>query len=72
MLRMLRWVVNLNYSIIQLVYSIAARRKAVWDQKGDICDVISIGKLVRNSDGTVEVDQILSMMIKYGNKSALN
>jgi hypothetical protein len=40
-------------------YSITARRKAVWDQKGDICDVISIGKLVRNSDGTVEVDQNL-------------
>ena len=33
--------------------------KAVWDQKGDIRDVISIGKLVRKSDGRVEVDQIL-------------
>jgi holliday junction DNA helicase RuvB len=40
--------------------------KAVWDQRGDIRDVISIGKLVRKSDGPVEVDQILSTMIKYG------
>jgi hypothetical protein len=40
--------------------------KAVWDQNGDIRDVISIGKLVRKSDGPVEVDQILSTMIKYG------
>jgi hypothetical protein len=40
--------------------------KAVWDQKGDIRDVISIGKLVRKSDGPVEVESILSTMIKYG------
>jgi MoxR-like ATPase len=40
--------------------------KAVWDQGGDIRDVVSIGKLVRKSDGPVEVDQILSTMIKYG------
>jgi MoxR-like ATPase len=40
--------------------------KAVWDQRGDIRDVISIGKLVRKSDGPVEVESILSTMIKYG------
>src|SRR5215469_10058561 len=39
--------------------------KAVWDQRGDIRDVISIGKLVRKSDGPEEVEQILSTMIKY-------
>ena len=39
--------------------------KAVWDQRGDIRDVISIGKLVR-SDGPEEVGQILSTMTKYG------
>ena len=33
--------------------------KAVWDQRGDIRDVISIGKLVRRSDGPEEVEQIL-------------
>jgi MoxR-like ATPase len=40
--------------------------KAVWDQKGDIRDVISIGKLVRKNDGPEEVEQILSTMTKYG------
>ena len=40
--------------------------KAVWDQRGDIRDVISIGKLVRKSDGPEEVEQILATMMKYG------
>jgi hypothetical protein len=39
--------------------------KAVWDQRGDIRDVISIGKLVRKNDGPEEVGQILATMIKY-------
>jgi replication-associated recombination protein RarA len=34
--------------------------KAVWDQRGDIRDVISIGKLVRKNDGPEEVEQILT------------
>jgi MoxR-like ATPase len=40
--------------------------KAIWEQGGDIRDVISIGKLVRKNDGPQEVEQILSTMIKYG------
>jgi MoxR-like ATPase len=40
--------------------------KAVWDQRGDIRDVISIGKLVRKNDGPEEVGQILSTLTKYG------
>jgi hypothetical protein len=40
--------------------------KAVWDQGGDIRDVISIGKLVRKNDGPEEVEQIVSTMTKYG------
>jgi hypothetical protein len=40
--------------------------KAVWDQRGDIRDVISIGKLVRKNDGPEEVERILATMIKYG------
>jgi c-di-GMP-related signal transduction protein len=40
--------------------------KAVWDQGGDIRDVISIGKLVRKNDGPEEVEQILKTMTKYG------
>jgi hypothetical protein len=41
--------------------------KAVWDQGGDIRDVISIGKLVRKNDGPEEVERILSTMTKYRN-----
>jgi replication-associated recombination protein RarA len=40
--------------------------KAVWEQRGDIRDVISIGRLVRKNDGPGEVKQILSTMIRYG------
>jgi hypothetical protein len=39
--------------------------KAVWDQRGDVRDVISIGKLVRKNDGPEEVEQILRTMAKY-------
>jgi hypothetical protein len=39
--------------------------KAGWGQGGDIRDVISIGKLVRKTDGPEEVEQILSTIIKY-------
>jgi hypothetical protein len=39
--------------------------KAVWEKRGDIRDVISIGKLVRKNDGPEEVEQILSTMTKY-------
>jgi MoxR-like ATPase len=40
--------------------------KAVWDQRGDIRDVISIGRLIRKNDGHEEVEQILATIIKYG------
>jgi MoxR-like ATPase len=40
--------------------------KAVWDRRGDIRDVISIGRLIRKNDGHEEVKQILATMIKYG------
>jgi hypothetical protein len=40
--------------------------KAVWDQRGDIRDVISIGKLVRKDDGPEEVGQMFSTITKYG------
>jgi len=39
--------------------------KAVWDQGGDIRDVVSIGKLVRKNDGPEVVERILSTMMKY-------
>ena len=34
--------------------------KAVWEQRGDIRDVISIGTLVRKNDGPEEVEQMLN------------
>ncbi|MFZ0224176.1 MAG: hypothetical protein WA323_05530 [Candidatus Nitrosopolaris sp.] len=40
--------------------------KAVWEQRGDIRDVISIGKLVRKNDGPEEVEHILATIMKYG------
>jgi DNA polymerase III delta prime subunit len=40
--------------------------KAVWNNRGDIRDVISIGKLVRKKDGPEEIEQILRTMTKYG------
>ena len=40
--------------------------KAVWGQRGDIRDVVSIGKLVRKNDGPEEVEQTISTMTKYG------
>ena len=40
--------------------------KAVWEQRGDIRDVISLGKLVRKNDGPEEVEQILATVSKYG------
>ena len=46
--------------------------KAVWDQGGNVRDVISIGKLVRKNDGPEEVEQIISTMIKYGNERTSN
>jgi hypothetical protein len=46
--------------------------KAVWDHRGDIRDVISIGKLVRKNDGPEEVEQIISTMTKYGEIKSIN
>ena len=40
---------------------------AVWKSQGDIRDVISIGKLVRKSDGPREIEQIMNTMAKYDN-----
>ncbi len=42
--------------------------KAVWNQRGDIRDVISIGKLIRKNDGPEEVEQILRTITKYGKR----
>ena len=38
----------------------------VWKNRGDIRDVISIGKLVRKSDGPEQIGLIIKTMMKYG------
>jgi replication-associated recombination protein RarA len=38
----------------------------VWKNGGDIRDVISIGKLVRKSDGPEQIELIMETMSKYG------
>jgi len=38
----------------------------VWKNGGDIRDVVSIGKLVRKSDGPEQIELIMETMIKYG------
>ena len=39
---------------------------SVWKNEGDIRDVISIGKLVRKSDGPEQIGEIMNTMAKYG------
>jgi MoxR-like ATPase len=39
----------------------------VWKSQGDIRDVRSIGKLVRKSDGSLAIEQIMNTMAKYDN-----
>ena len=39
---------------------------SVWKNGGDIRDVISIGKLVRKSDGPEQIGLIIKTMMKYG------
>ena len=39
-----------------------------WKNGGDIRDVISIGKLVRKSDGPQEIELIMKTMTKYGSE----
>jgi replication-associated recombination protein RarA len=38
----------------------------VWNMKGDVRDIISIGKLVREDDGPREIEQIMKTLSKYG------
>jgi replication-associated recombination protein RarA len=38
----------------------------VFQNNGDIRDVLSVGKLIRKSDGPSEVDQMIKTMTKYG------
>ncbi|MGC2573245.1 MAG: AAA family ATPase [Candidatus Nitrosopolaris sp.] len=39
---------------------------SVWKMEGDIRDVISIGKLVRKSDGPQEIELIMKTLTSYG------
>jgi DNA polymerase III delta prime subunit len=46
--------------------------KAVWNQGGDIRDVISIGKLVRKNDDPEDIEEVLNTMVKYGETPSRN
>jgi hypothetical protein len=41
----------------------------VFENGGDIRDVMSVGKLIRKGDGPQEVERMMNTMIKYGAKS---
>jgi hypothetical protein len=41
----------------------------VFQNNGDIRDVLSVGKLIKKSDGPSEVNQMIKTMTKYGAKS---
>jgi hypothetical protein len=64
------WIVLLDVS--EKVLSKTSRSIAryiaanVWKNGGDMRDVISIGKLVRKSDGPQEIELIIKTMMKYG------
>jgi hypothetical protein len=38
----------------------------VWESKGDVRDIISISKLLREDDGPDEIEQIIKTLTKYG------
>ena len=46
-------------------------RAIVWRHQGDIRDVISIGKLVRKSDGPEQIELIMETMSKYGSEGKM-
>jgi hypothetical protein len=41
----------------------------VWNMKGDVRDIISIGKLIREDDGPTEIEQIMKTFSRYGGES---
>jgi hypothetical protein len=59
---------NLSEKVLPKLSSSLARYIGtnVWKNGGDIRDVISIGKLVRKSDGPEQIELIMETMSKYG------
>jgi hypothetical protein len=47
------------------IVSLARTGKGVWEQRGDIRDVISIGKLIRKNDGPKKSNKYL---VSYGGR----
>jgi hypothetical protein len=41
----------------------------VFNQGGDIRDVMSVGKLIKKSDGPQDVDGIIDTLVKYGKET---
>jgi replication-associated recombination protein RarA len=59
---------NVSEKVLPKLSSSLARYigTSVWKNGGDIRDVISIGKLVRKSDGPEQIELIMETMSKYG------
>jgi hypothetical protein len=59
---------NLSEKVLPKLSSSLARYigASVWKNGGDMRDVISIGKLVRRSDGPEQIELIMETMSKYG------
>ena len=59
---------NVSEKVLPKLSSSLARYIAanVWKNEGDIRDVISIGKLVRKSDGPEQIELIMQTMSRYG------
>ena len=45
--------------------------QGVWKAKGDIRQVISTAKLVRNNGGPEEIEQILKTFTRYGDQNEI-
>jgi hypothetical protein len=56
-----------SVKVLPKLKELTARRVgvAVWNQKGDIRDVISIGKLIRKGDGREEIERLVKTLAKY-------
>ena len=55
--------------IVDIIKCLPKILAIVWKNRGDIRDVISIGKLVRKSNGAEQIEMIMETMTKYGSNA---
>ncbi|MGA9153303.1 MAG: hypothetical protein WBZ36_22215 [Candidatus Nitrosopolaris sp.] len=48
------------------IWYVQCNQTSVWKNGGDMRDVISIGKLIRKSDGPQEIELIMKTLTRYG------